>query len=79
MRQKYPEALNVEVEGFQERVQTRDQKVVVQDWDGEKIRLRRQVYIEITSVREDKRREYYKIYSEIKELYIRRNHIVGTR
>ena len=52
---------------------------MVQDWDGEKIRLRRQVYIEITSVREDKRREYYKIYSEIKDCYIRRNHIVGTR
>ena len=40
-------------------------------WDGEikkKIRLRRQVYKEISSGREDKRGEYYKLRSEIKEL-----------
>ena len=39
-------------------------------WDGEikkKIRLR-QVYKEISSGREDKRGEYYKLRSEIKEL-----------
>ena len=40
-------------------------------WDGEikkKIRLRRQVYKEISSGRKDKRGEYYKLRSEIKEL-----------
>ena len=40
-------------------------------WDAEikeKIRLRRQVYKEISSGREDKWREYYKLRSEIKEL-----------
>ena len=40
-------------------------------WDGEikeKIRLRRQVYKEISSGREEKWGEYYKLRSEIKEL-----------
>ena len=40
-------------------------------WDGEikkKIRLRRQVYKGISSGREDKWGEYYKLHSEIKEL-----------
>ena len=40
-------------------------------WDAEikeKIRLRRQVYKEISSDREDKWGEYYKLRSEIKEL-----------
>ena len=40
-------------------------------WDGEikeKIRLRRQIYKEIRSGREDKWGEYYKLHSEIKEL-----------
>ena len=40
-------------------------------WDAkikEKIRLRRQVYKEISSGREDKWGEYYKLRSEIKEL-----------
>ncbi len=40
-------------------------------WDGEikeKIRWRRQVYKEISSGREDKWGEYYKLRSEIKEL-----------
>ena len=40
-------------------------------WDGEikeKIRLTRQVYKEISSVREDKWGEYYKLRSEIKAL-----------
>ena len=103
MRQKYQEALSVEVDGFQGRVcQWKAQglrgselvKAVVQDWeetvkrvaskeigekvivcgkaaswwDGELIRLRRQVHKEITSGREDKWGEYYKLCSEIKEL-----------
>ena len=40
-------------------------------WDDEskeKIRLRRQVYKKISSGREDKWGEYYKLWSEIKEL-----------
>ena len=48
-------------------------------WDGEikeKIRLRRQVYKEISSSREDKWREYYKLRSEIKEL-VRKKKIDG--
>ena len=111
VRQKYQEALNVEVDGFQGRVrQWKTQglrgselvKVVVQDWEEtvkrvaskeigekvivcgkaarwwdteikEKIRLRRQVYKEISSGREDKWGEYYKLRSEIKELVCKKN------
>ena len=105
MRQKYQEALSVEVDGFQGRVSQwktrvegirisegsgsglgRDsqevasieigEKVIVcgkavRWWDAEikeKIRLRRQVYKEISSGREDEWGEYYKLRSEIKEL-----------
>ena len=95
VRQKYQEALSVEVNGFQGRVcqwkkrglrGSELMKPVVQDWedtvkrieskeigdrDGEikeKTRLRRQVYKEISSGREDKWGEYYKLRSEIKEL-----------
>ena len=106
MKQQYQEALSVEVEVFQERIQTRKHqglrgselvKAVVQDWEDtvkrvaskeigekvivcgkaarwwdeeikDKIRLRRQVYKEIQSGREDKWGQYYKLRSEIKEL-----------
>ena len=106
MRQQYQEALSVEVEVFQERIQTRKHqglrgselvKAVVQDWEDtvkrvaskeigekvivcgkaarwwdeeikDKIRLRRQVYKEIQSGREDKWGQYYNLRSEIKEL-----------
>ena len=106
VRQQYQEALSVEVEVFQERIQTRKHqglrgselvKAVVQDWEDtvkrvaskeigekvivcgkaarwwdeeikDKIRLRRQVYKEIQSGREDKWGQYYKLRSEIKEL-----------
>ena len=106
MRQKYQEALGVEVDGFQERVQARETQgselvnaAVLQDWedtvkrvaskeigekvivcgkaarwwDGEikeRIRLRRQVYKEISSGREDKWGEYYK---KSKNWCVRRN------
>ena len=106
VRQQYQEALSVEVEVFQERIQTRKHqglrgselvKAVIQDWEDtvkrvaskeigekvivcgkaarwwdeeikDKIRLRRQVYKEIQSGREDKWGQYYKLRSEIKEL-----------
>ena len=45
-------------------------------WDDEikeKIRLRRQVYKEISSGREDKWGEHYKLQTEFKELVARRN------
>ena len=106
VRQKYQEALSVEVEGFQARVHAWKAqglrgselvKTVVEDWEDtvkrvaskeigekvivcgkaarwwddeikEKIRLRRQVYKEISSGSENKWGEYYKLRTEIKEL-----------
>ena len=53
---------------------------VVRWWDGEikeKIRMRRRVYKEISSGREDKWGEYYKLRSVIKEL-VRKKKIDGS-